>query len=111
MLTRVLSFATSLLFTTCLAQTQEDKDTYPDYAKNLDLFGITWEPIKVKTENGWTLTLIHLTGKVDTGPTKTADRPSLIFQHGMGGDGTIWVNSINMMKPELIKSDKPPLAL
>ena len=53
--------------------------------------GVTWEPIKVKNENGWTLTMFHLTGKVDTGPTKTADRPSVIFQHGMGGDGTEWI--------------------
>ena len=111
MFTRVLSFAASLLCSTSLAQSQEVKDAYPLIAGPLEKMGVTWEPIKVKTENGWTLTMFHLTGKVDTGPTKTADRPSLIFQHGMGGDASEWVSSINQMLPEPIRSDKPTLAV
>ena len=102
MFTKVLSFAASLLCSTSLAQSQEVKDAYPLIAGPLEKMGVTWEPIKVKTENGWTLTMFHLTGKVDTGPTKTADRPSVIFQHGMGGDASEWVMSINQFLPEPI---------
>lgn len=50
------------------------------------LYGYTWEPIKVKTEDGWTLTTFKITGKV--GEEAFARDPSLNPVLLMPGQGT-----------------------
>lgn len=55
---------------------------------------MNWEPIKVKTEDGWTLTMFHLTGD-ESGPY-TVSKPAVIMQHGMGGAASNW--TLNFFK-------------
>ena len=71
------------------AQSQEDKDTYPDYADAFARYNVTWEPIKVQTEDGYTLTMFHITGNSETGPYEIT-KNAVLMQHGMGGSGMSW---------------------
>ena len=59
------SLATALLSTAVLGQTPEERAAYPEYTAQFDKHGITWEPIKVKTDDGWTLTIFHITGDAE----------------------------------------------
>ena len=93
-LTKTLSAV--LLATACSAQTQADIEAYPDYAEQFAIEGITWEPVKVKTEDGWTLTVFHITGDAD-GPYQVT-KPSVVMQHGMGGSGILWTGTYGGMK-------------
>ena len=68
------------------AQTDEDKLAYPDYAAAFAHQNLTWEPVKVHTENGYTLTAFHITGDVDSGPFEIT-KSTVVMQHGMGGNG------------------------
>ena len=71
------------------AQTEADILSFPNYASDFDSWNVTWEAVKVKTEDGWTLTVFHITGDKDTGPFEIT-KPPLLMQHGMGGNGTEW---------------------
>ena len=86
---RLYSFA--VIGAIALAQTQEVKDAYPEFAHFADKWGVTWEPIKVKTEDGWTLTVFHPIGD-SNGPWKVT-KNAVLFAHGMGGDGTVWATT------------------
>jgi len=54
--------------------------------------GFTWEPVKVHTDDGYTLTAFHVTGKVDG--VHEITRPSLVLQHCMGMDSRVWTMNI-----------------
>ena len=71
---------------------------YPNYASPFADYGLTWEPIKVKTEDGWTLTLFHITGDATTGPFEIT-KPALLMQHAMGTSGVEWLSAINGNEP------------
>ena len=62
MFRKTIGFAAAVLCTSTLAQSQAERETYADFTTKADLWGLTWEPIKVKTEDGWTLTMFRLTG-------------------------------------------------
>ena len=72
------------------AQTQEEIEAYPDYAEKFANQKLTWESVKVHTDNGYTLTAFHVTGSTETGPF-TPDKPVVICQHGMGGTGASFI--------------------
>ncbi len=72
------------------AQTDAEKLAYPDYTVEFDKWGYTWEPIKLHTEDGYTLTMFHITGTVDNGPIDIT-KNAVILQHGMGGSANGWI--------------------
>ena len=72
--------------------------SYPDYAEPFDKYNLTWEPLKIKTEDGWTLTVFHITGDKTTGPFEIP-KPPLLMQHGMGANGTEYTDAINGKTP------------
>ena len=78
----------ALISTVALAQTAAELEAYPDYAAEFGKSGITWETVKVKTDDGWNLTLFHITGDAN-GPFKVT-KPSVLMQHGMGGQAIVW---------------------
>lgn len=50
---------------------------YPDYALQFDKWNVEWEPIEIKTKDGWTLTMFHITSTPERqGP---ATRNPVIF--------------------------------
>ena len=68
----------AVLFSGALAQTQAEIDAYPEMATHFAAHGLTWESKKVKTENGYTMTVFHITGSVENGPFEIT-RPSLVM--------------------------------
>ena len=53
---------------------------------------MTWESIKLHTDDGYTLTMFHITG-TENGPINVT-KPAVIMQHGMGGSGEGWLYSL-----------------
>jgi hypothetical protein len=51
-----------------------------------------WEPVKVKTDDGFIVTAFHLTGD-ENGPWKTT-KSSVLITHGMGGDAREYVTTL-----------------
>ena len=87
------AFVAGILAAIGLAQSAEDRKAYPDYAAQFDKHGITWETAKVKTDDGYTLTMFHPTGDANGLWPKT--RNSVLFMHGMGGTGLNWTMTIS----------------
>ena len=86
-----------MLLASVQAQTQLEKETYPDYDAGFTKWGMTWESMKVHTEDGYTTTMFHVTGNAD-GPIEIT-KNAVILQHGMGGAGSGWLTAINKKKP------------
>ena len=80
------------------AQTTAEVEMYPDYASPFAQFNLTWETMKVKTEDGWTLTMFHITGDTTTGPFEIT-KPALLMQHAMGSSGLEWMMHIGDNEP------------
>ena len=87
---RYASMALAMLALDVQAQTDCEKAAYPEYTAAMAGQGLTWEPVKVHTDDGYTLTAFHITGDVETGPFEIT-RPAVIMQHGMGGSGDKYI--------------------
>ena len=48
--------------------------------------------MKIKTDDGYTLTMFHVTGTSD-GPVNVT-KPAVIMQHGMGGNAMGWTYAL-----------------
>ena len=77
-------FAKSLLAAAYLASCHglekakgDDEETYDRFAEIMDEWGYTWEAVKVKTDDGFTLTTFHITGN-SVGPFTPTLPPVLI---------------------------------
>ena len=46
-----------------VAQSQEERAHYKRMTEVMDKYGYSWEAHKVSTEDGYTLTTFHITGK------------------------------------------------
>ena len=97
---KALAIGAAALFASTQAQTQEEIDAYPEFATNFAKYGMTWETIKVHTDDGYTLTVWHITGTTDGGPIEIT-KPAVLFQHGMGGSAEVWT-----MSPISLRSKK-----
>lgn len=56
--------------------------------------GYAWEAVKVPTEDGFTLTAFHITGKIaEDGSTVTREptEAPVVVQHGLGSDAATWL--------------------
>ena len=103
---KALAISAAALFASTQAQTQAEVEAYPEFATNFGKWGITWETIPVHTENGYTLTMWHITGTTDGGPIEIT-KPAVLFQHGMGGSAEVWtMNPISVRK----KKNYEPMA-
>ena len=80
------------------AQTTAELESYPNYASPFANFNLTWESIKVKTDDGWTLTVFHITGDTNTGPFEIT-KPAVLMQHAMGTSGVEWIASYQEKEP------------
>mmetsp|Transcript_12646 Transcript_12646/g.17067 ORF Transcript_12646/g.17067 Transcript_12646/m.17067 type:complete len:140 (+) Transcript_12646:147-566(+) len=60
----------------------------------MKVHGYAWEAVKVETEDGYTLTTFHVTGKVQKDGsvvTREATEPPVLIQHGLGCDAATWL--------------------
>lgn len=86
---KALAICAAALIAGTQAQTQAEIDAYPEFATNFDKWGMTWESIPVHTDDGYTLTIFHITGTTEGGPIEIT-KPTVVFQHGMGGSAEVW---------------------
>ena len=82
--------AASFAAATAYAQTQEEKEKYPEWARIMSKYGYSWETKSVKTEDQWNLTLFHITGKEGVSSLVKESTPVLI-QHGNKSNPVSWV--------------------
>ena len=64
---------------------------YPAFEFVMSKHGYTWEPMEVTTEDGYILTLFHVTGNADGEFTPT--QPPVLIMHGGGDDGSSWIGN------------------
>lgn len=68
----------------------------------MEAWGYTFEPIKVLTDDGYTLTTFHVTGISDLEEQAARDPElnPLIIMYGITGDAVNWVNfDVDGLKP------------
>ena len=70
-----------------------DIENYGRFREVMDYYGYQWEDVKVTTEDGYILTMFHITGKVGSG-SLTVDKPPILISHGMMCDATSWIEDI-----------------
>jgi len=73
----------------------EDPAQYPLWADIMDKEGYTWEAYKTRTDDGWHLTLFHITGRMDEDATmdmKKHETPVLL-QHGFMESSLSWAGA------------------
>ena len=65
----------------------------------MGMYGFGWEPIKVKTEDGFTLTMMHVTGKYELNDQGeevlvpgTNENGPLLVQSPMGTAPDMWLS-------------------
>ena len=63
--------------TSLMVLAQAKKEHYKRFAKLMKQYGFTWEAVKVKTDDGYTLTTFHILGNED-GPFTPTMPPVLI---------------------------------
>ena len=68
-------------------------DEYDRWSDLMTTLGYTWEAHKPQTEDGYTLTLFHITGREDTGPY-TPSKPPVLFNHGDMQDAYAWLRDV-----------------
>lgn len=67
---------------------------YPTFTAKFAEHDIKWEPVEVTTDDGYILTLFHLLG--DANGDWKVTRPSVLYIHGMGGDGTEFTSTLGL---------------
>ena len=90
---RNVSLAMALLYTGVQAQSVEERAEYAEMTPLFDKIGVTWESAKVKTEDGYTMSVFRITGSQVTGPYEVT-KNAVILQHGMGGSAAVWLTPI-----------------
>ena len=60
----------------------------------MDKEGYTWQPYEVETEDGWTLTLFRITGRVgEDAENGHWNSTPVLITHGLGMDAVNWAES------------------
>ena len=74
----------------CSAQTAAEQKEYEEWHAAASMYGYTWEPLKVHTEDGYTLTMMKITGNSlkETLPT---DKHPIMVVPPMGSTPHSWV--------------------
>ena len=73
----------ALSSTVVQAQTDDEKAKYSDWTGALNLYRYDWKPYEVKTEDGYTLTIMNVTKKHSNWRIK-ADLNPVIVQGALG---------------------------
>lgn len=67
-----------------------DPNDYPEFKEVCEKWGYKFLPYEANTEDGWTLTLFRITGKVggQARPTVRENEKPILIQHGMYTDAS-----------------------
>jgi len=69
-------------------------ENYLTFKGAMQHHGYAWEAHKVETEDGFTLTTFHVTGKIDKDGNIVTREPTeapVLVQHGLGCDAATWL--------------------
>ena len=85
----------------------EERDKYPTFYEAMNKYMYDWEAVEVTTEDGYILTMFHITGKTGYDWYKPT-RPDIpvIVMHALIMDGTSW---FDIYKDEFGNSENIPL--
>ena len=109
--TTAFTVALLTLVEQAFAQTADQNDKYPRWAKEMDLNGYTWEAIEVTTDDDYILTTFHITGTKEGGLFKPT-KPPVLIQHGLMQDASSWMEDYHTNPPFYYTAGKPmPLQL
>ena len=67
---------------------------YERFEDLMGRLGYTWDPYKTQTEDGYVLTLFHVTGKTDEG-LFTPTKPPVLMNHGDFQDAASWLRDVS----------------
>ena len=73
-------------------QPVEEEEKYTEFEELIGAHGYTWEPYKLKTEDGYHLTMFRITGKEGV-EADSSQRKPVILGHGKYMDSTSWFKS------------------
>ena len=68
----------------------------------MDVWGYSWQPFEVTTEDGYILTTFHITGKVGE-PRQVPNKATVIINHGLFGEAWNWVAAFQSGKPSMLQ--------
>ena len=84
---------------------QADCEALPLYASLISEVGVgnyAWEKIDLTTEDGYQLTMVHITGDENgAGSPSSPDKSPLLLVHGLNTDGLIWFERNDPFKTAL----------
>ena len=72
-------------------QEKEKHLEYELFAEDMAYWGYTWEPIKVKTDDGYILTTFRITGRIGHHVEPDPALNPIVAMHGLACDATSWV--------------------
>ena len=83
---KFLCLTAVILINQVTCQTQAELTTYPEFADVMSTWEYIWEAFEVVTDDGWTLTLFHVTGTTEDGYFSESDdnHVPLLFLHDQG---------------------------
>ena len=90
MLEKYLFASAAIVAGGVLAQSDEQREKYAKWNDVMDMWGYTWEPYEVTTDDGYILTTFHITGKKDGTVENDPNKPTVIFNHGLYGEALNW---------------------
>ena len=89
----------------------QDRQDYPDFARDMDFWGYTWDAHKIRTDDGFILTTFHVTGKIGHEIETDHSRAPVVVMHGLACDAETWV-WVDPDDPPVLTEDTPwPLPL
>ena len=83
------------------AQSEDERQSYLRMTEVMDVYGYSWESHKVNTQDGYTLTTFHVTGK--NGQFFEPSEPPILVQHSMFSDAAHWLQSYKSGTPLALK--------
>ena len=71
--------------------TEEDEIKYFEFARLMRMWGYTWEPYTLTTEDDYILTTFRITGNKNKEVTPDPELNPIVIMAGLGGDATSWI--------------------
>ena len=86
-------FASAALAVAAFAQSDEVKQKYSNFATQMAVYNYEWEPFEVHTDDGFTLTLMHVKNKIGQESSVNPDLNPMLFVPAMGSNPDTWLSA------------------
>ena len=106
MFIKALSAVAALAVSTA-AQTYEQHDEYAKWSAAIGIWGWNWEPHTITTDDGYILTLMHITNKTGVANSQpTLDKEPILYISPMGSTPHSWLD-FTLTVPDLSEDYSP----